>query len=386
MHFKLNTVGVNLSSQRSTFGIVFSGGGARGAYQAGVARGLFEVLREAGDLSAFRILTGVSAGAINTAYIASQVHQLDNATHNLCEIWRNIQAQHVYHTDTGSVTTNAFKVLKSLALGGLSDRFRSKFLSLLNTEPLYDLIAKSVDFDQLSKNISDKKLHALTITSIDYATSLGVTFVMGDPGIPMWSRASRVSVRSDIKTEHILASSSIPLFFPPVLIGERYFGDGCLRNAAPLSPAIHVGADRLFVIGVRKWKPQSLDIPPKLLPTLGRILSVVINALFMDAVEADLERLKIMNKYLSPSDSHGLKHIDTLYISPSQDLAEIARQHNRDLPKMIRVMIGGLGTPAESAEMLSYLLFEPGYCSALVELGIADVFQRREEVLNFAKT
>ncbi len=374
------------SHPASTFGIVFSGGGARGAYQAGVARGLFEVLKESGDLSAFRILTGVSAGAINTAYIASQVHQLDNATHNLCEIWRNIKAEHVYHTDTGSVTANAFKVLRSLALGGISDRLRPKFLSLLNTAPLHDLIAKSVDFDQLRKNIHDKHLHALTVTSIDYATSLGVTFVMGDPKIPMWTRASRVSVRSDITTEHVLASSSIPLFFPPIKIEDRYYGDGCLRNAAPLSPAIHVGADRLFVIGVRKWKPQSLDVPPKLLPTLGRILSVVINALFMDAVEADLERLKIMNKYMGPNNAHGLKHIDTLYLSPSQDLAEIARQHNRDLPKMIRIMIGGLGTPAESAEMLSYLLFEPGYCSALVELGIADVRQRRDEVLNFAKT
>jgi len=119
---------------------------------------------------------------------------------------------------------------------------------------------------------------------------------------------------------------------------------------------------------------------------LGRVLSVVINALFMDAVEADMERLKIMNKYLGPTGGQGLKHIDTLYISPSQDLAEIARQHNRDLPKMIRMMIGGLGTPAESAEMLSYLLFEPGYCSALVDLGIADVLQRREEILQFAKT
>lgn len=370
--------------QRS--GIVFSGGGARGAYQAGVARGLFEVMSDAKDLSAFRILTGVSAGAINSSFLAAHASDLDLATRKLCDMWRKVEAEQVFRTDYGGLFKNAASLARGVTLGGLSQSLRPKTASLLNTAPLRELLERAIDFTQINKNVESGTIDALTISATDYATSLGVTFVDGRSEIPMWSRATRVSRRAEITVDHVMASSAIPLFFPPVRVGNRYFGDGCLRNTAPLSPAIHAGANHLFVVGVRRWRTPSLDGEPKVFPSLGRVLSILINAILMDAVEADIERLKIINQNLSAQNSNqGFQKISLLYLQPSEDIAEIARQQKHELPRMIRFLIGGLGSTSESAEMISYLLFEPEFCSTLVDLGIRDCHSRKEEILSFLR-
>lgn len=371
------------------YGIVFSGGGARGAYQAGVSRALFEIGRKVGHQKHFRILTGVSAGAINTSFLASAAHDLDLATTQLADVWKAITAEQVFRTDYATVMANALKIMRGISLGGISGSLRPKTVGLLNTEPLRELLIKAVNFDRIHDNIAQGHLDALTITATDYASAMGVTFVDGPPTTQMWQRTTRLSVRSQITVEHVMASSSIPIFFPPTRVGDHFYGDGCLRNTAPLSPAIHLGADRILVIGVRKVRTEPLLDPPKIQPTLGRILSVLINAIFMDAIETDLERLRIINQNLGGPESgfgaqdHYMRPIEALYLHPSKDLGEIAKNSSSDLPGVIRFLIGGLGNPTESSELLSYLLFEPIFCSQLVELGYQDTLARQADIEEF---
>jgi NTE family protein len=367
--------------------LVLSGGGARGAFQAGVARALYEISKDAGQMGAFRILTGVSAGSINVAYLASLAHDLDLATQRLCELWRNLQAEDVFLTDYGSVTRNAFKLVRGISLGGLSEKLRPVSVGLLNTNPLRELLDRLIPFQKINEQIANGHLDAASVSATDYSTSVGVSFVQAPAGTKNWQSANRTSTLSPITSGHIMASSAIPLFFPPVLVDNRYYGDGCLRNTAPLSPAVHLGAEKLIVVGVRRWRPVDLSTAAVLQPSLGRVLSVLINAIFMDAVEVDLERLKIINQTVQQLRDAGqatpFRPIEALYICPSEGLSDIAQSRENDLPKIIRFLLAGLGTSEEAAEILSYLLFEPGYCGALVDLGYKDTMSRREEISRF---
>ncbi len=370
-------------------GLVLSGGGARGAYQAGVLQALQEILQEE-KIDFPQILSGVSAGAINSAFLAAEINDIQKACHHLTETWSNLKAEDVFKTDYASVTRNALKVIRGVSLGGFSSSLRPLRVGLLNTAPLLNLLQTKVNFAQIEKNISSGALHGLSISATDYSTAFGVSFVMAQPTVKDWRSANRFSVRTQIQGEHILASSAIPLFFPPVEVNGRHFGDGCLRNTAPLSPAVHMGASRLLVVGVRLQPPLSAFSEPSLQPSLGRVLSVLINAIFMDAVEVDLERLRYVNLSIRRLQTEGsslgvsrMRTIDSLYFSPSKDLSEIAKSRSGDLPKIIRFLVQGLGTLDESAELLSYLLFEPTYCRTLVELGYEDTFKRKEEVSRF---
>jgi len=372
-------------SQR--YGLVLSGGGARGAFQAGVVRALYEISKEAGHFRLFRIITGVSAGAINVGFLAAHADDLDSATQKLCDLWRSLEAEDVFRTDYSSLTRNALKLARGVSLGGLSSKLRASSVGLLNTEPLRDLLERNLPFNKISAHISNDLLDAVCVSATDYSTSVGVTFVQGKSDLKPWKSANRISTFTELRSEHILASSAIPLFFTPVLVGGRPFGDGSLRNTAPLSPAVHLGAEKLFVVGVRRWHDVDLETAPILQPSLGRVLSVLINAIFMDAVEVDLERLRIINQTVEQLRQAGVhpsyRPIDALYLCPSEGLSDIAKARKNDLPTIIRFLLAGLGTPEEAAEILSYLLFEPGYCGALVDLGYKDAMSRRMEILGF---
>ena len=372
-------------SQR--YGLVLSGGGARGAFQAGVVRALYELSKEAGHFRLFRIITGVSAGAINVGFLAAHADDLDAATQKLCDLWRSLQAEDVFRTDYSSLTRNALKLARGVSLGGLSSKLRASSVGLLNTEPLRDLLERNLPFNKIAAHIANDLLDAVCVSATDYSTSVGVTFVQGKPDLKAWKSANRISTFAELKADHILASSAIPLFFTPVTVGGRPFGDGSLRNTAPLSPAVHLGAERLFVVGVRRWRDVDLETSPILQPSLGRVLSVLINAIFMDAVEVDLERLRIINQTVEQLRQAGIhpsyRPIDSLYLCPSEGLSDIAKARKDDLPTIIRFLLAGLGTPEEAAEILSYLLFEPGYCGALVDLGYKDAMSRRTEILGF---
>ncbi len=352
--------------------------------------------RETQNFSPFRILSGVSAGAINCTFLASEVEDLDQATKKLVELWRTIQAEQVFRTDSISISRNALRLARGVSLGGISGRLRPISASLLDTKPLAELIQTHIEFEKIRKNISQGHIKAISVSATDYATSLGVTFVEGAPEIPMWARAARRSERAKINASHVLASTAIPLFFPATAIDDRYYGDGSLRNTAPLSPAIHLGAQNLVVIGVRSWRQKvehRTQDAKEIHPTLGRILSILIDAIFMDAIETDMERLERINKsvklfsavkeHIKDQELPALNVINTLYLYPSQRLALIAEAHRKTLPRMIGFLVDSLGSPKESAELLSYLLFEPEYCSALVDLGYKDVYDKQEEVMGF---
>lgn len=367
-------------------GLVLSGGGARGAYQAGVLLALKEI-HHAAQVPFAKIIGGVSAGAINAGFLASQIDQPDFGTTHLVETWRNLHAEDVFRTDYASVSRNALKLVRGVSLGGLAEALRPVKVGLLNTAPLNQLLKSKIPFDRIQKMVDSKHLRGLAISATDYSSSFGVTFVQGQKDIEMWSSADRFSLQAQIGPDHIMASTSIPLFFPPHVVESRYYGDGCLRNTAPLSPVIHMGAEKLIVVGVRAQKRIEDFKKPSISPSLGRVLSVLINAIFMDAVEIDLERLRIVNESVQRLKSQGIepghKTLSALYLYPSQDLSRIAQSRTGQLPAIIRFLFNGLGTPEESAELLSYLLFEPDYCSSLVELGYNDTLSRRSEILQF---
>jgi NTE family protein len=370
-----------MSSQNKS-AIVLSGGGARGAYQAGALRAVYEICHERGNFELFRNLVGVSAGAINVAYLAAEAGNLDRATEKMCKMWRSLTTADVFDTDYVTVGRTALRFLRGLSLGGFSSKLRPRKVGLLNVDPLAELLQEQIHFDAIPENIRAGKLNSLCITATDYSTSIGVTFFMGTPQLTEWRRVGRMGIRENINVDHVMASASIPLFFPPWRIGDRHFGDGCLRNTAPLSPARKIGASKILVIGVRRMKNEKLDPSNIVQPTLGRVLSVVINAIFMDAVEVDIERVRIINETLRlASQDANMRTIQIAHVHPSQAPSELAEARAEGLPPVLRFLISGLGSPRESAEILSYLTFDPIYLNALVDLGYNDVMKDKENLI-----
>lgn len=368
------------------FALVLSGGGARGAYQAGALRGLFEICKEVGHFYPFRNLVGVSAGAINASYLATEADNLDKATDNMCRMWRSLTSNEVFKTDYVTVGRTALKLFRGVSLGGVSEKLVPKRTGLLNVEPLRDLLQENIHFDRIDDHIRSNALNSLCISALDYSTALSVTFFMGAPGINEWRRVQRVGLRARIGIDHIMASASIPIFFPPWRIGNRYFGDGCLRNTAPLSPARRVGASKVIVLGVRKMREQRLTDDSIIQPTLGRVLSVVINAIFLDAIEVDIERVRIINENLSLAGKGAqFRSIGITHIHPSKMLSELAESRLEALPSMMRFLISGLGSPKETAEILSYLAFDPIYLNELVDLGYKDILEQKQNLIQFLR-
>jgi len=368
------------------FCVVLSGGGARGAYQAGALRALYEICKEVRDFSPFRNLVGVSAGAINAAYLASEADNLDRATQKMCGMWRTITTEDVFATDYLTVSRTALRMLRAISLGGFSGKLRPTVSALLNVEPLRDLLMENIQFSAIPEHIKAGRLNSLCITATDYSTAVGVTFFMGAPHIKEWRRVHRIGIREDIDINHVMGSASIPLFFPPWKIKDRYYGDGVLRNTAPLSPARRIGATKMLVIGVRKGKDEKLTPENIIKPTLGRVLSVVINAIFMDAIESDIERVRIINENIKmAAKSETFRQMDIYHVQPSQAPSELAEARIEGLPPMLRFLISSLGSPRESAEILSYLTFDPIYLNALVDLGYYDLMKQKEILIQFIR-
>jgi NTE family protein len=362
--------------------LVLSGGGARGAYQAGAIRALFEICHEVNNFKLFRNLVGVSAGAINAAFLAAEADNLDKATEKMCLMWRNLTTKEVFKTDYITVGRTGLRLARAITLGGFSSTLRPSKLGLLNVEPLRKILSDAIRFDRIPGLIKEGHLNSLCVTATDYSTSIGVTFFMGDKRLKEWRRVQRVGVREDINIDHIMGSAAIPIFFPPWKIGNRHFGDGCLRNSAPLSPARKIGANKILVIGVRKLSNATLEDSNIVKPTLGRVLSVVINAIFMDAIESDIERVRIINESLrTTSGDQALRQLDIAHVQPSQAPSELAEARVEGLPPLLRFLMSGLGSPHESAEILSYLTFDPIYLNALVDLGYKDLLKQKENLI-----
>jgi len=367
--------------------VIMTGGGARAAYQVGVLRALAELLPATAPCP-FPIICGTSAGAVNAAVLAAEAQSFRRGVRRLMTLWKNIRGAHVYRTDPFRALANSARWFGALVTGPVG----GKPAALLDSSPLEALLARHVDLSGIQHNIDAGHLTAFSVTCSGYSSGQSVTFYQARPGVEGWKRARRVGVAMPITHEHLLASSALPFIFRPVHINREYFGDGSMRQIAPLSPGVHFGADRLLVIGVgRQLTPEGDRVSSTAYPSLAQIAGHALNSIFLDSLEVDLERLQRINRTLEiipreilESTRYPLRPVQFRVVRPSVDLEKIATAHAAELPRTIRMLlrtVGGLQRNAST--LLSYLLFERGYCRELIRLGYGDTMSRKDELLAF---
>ncbi len=370
--------------------IVLSGGGARAAYQVGMLRSL---ARHRPDLS-FEIVTGVSAGAINATFLAAHPGDLGSAVAELSGIWSRLDVEDVFRADAGSLGGQLLRAGARLVTGGA--RVGPGIRGMVDTAPLDRLLERILptegrEVTGIGRNLAAGRLRALALTTLDYATGQTVTWVQGTD-IADWERPNRRSAACRITIDHVMASAALPLFFPAIEIGGSWHGDGGIRLAAPLSPALHLGARRILAISTRyprsfaeADRPAVAGYPPP-----AQILGHLMNAVFLDVMDQDLLRLERINRLLArlpEGQRDGLRHVDSLVLRPSQDLGRLAARYEVRLPKAFRFLTRGLGTrETESPDFLSMVMFQPDYLKRLIEIGEADAEARRDEIARLVAT
>jgi len=376
----------NAAGPRRT-GLILSGGGARAAYQVGVLMAIADISPR--DIKCpFDIICGTSAGAINATALASQAVHFRTGVRGLERIWGNLTAESVYRTDWSSFAGLVFRwLLASLRRGESHLAY-----SLLDNAPLGQLIEQVINFKKIQRQLDAGHLYALSITAAGYSSGESVSFYQSAADIPPWRRSRRIGVPAQIGREHLLASSALPILFPAQKINREYFGDGAIRQLAPLSPALHLGARKILVVGVSGIAAGGpRRIPGDVYPSPAQIIGHVMNSAFVDSFEADVERLERINRTVRmvPEDvRHSaqmeLREVELLKIWPSQPLDEIAARHAHELPRNIRALLSGSGALKRGGgTAVSYLLFEQGFCRELMALGYTDAISRREEIASF---
>ena len=382
-------------------GLVLTGGGARAAYQVGVLKALAEIRRQStsSKLNPFPVISGTSAGAINAAALACAADDFDAAVAGLCRVWENFSAEQVYRADSFGVIRSGARWLTMMSIGWVIARWRrARPRSLLDNQPLEQLLKRMVNTDRLHRVMREGHLHAIAITASSYGSGLHVTFYDAVEDIVPWTRSQRLAVRDSISVAHLLASSAIPFVFPAVALSidghVEYCGDGSMRQAAPISPVVHLGAERILIVGAgRMHEPPGERVGSSEYPNVAQIAGHALSNIFLDALAVDVERLQRINATLSLLTPRArvetsLKPLDVLVISPSQRLDDIAAKHLGSLPLPIRAMLRGVGVSgqgddARGAALASYLLFEAPYTRELMALGVADTSARRDEVVAF---
>ncbi len=374
----------------SQIALILSGGGARGAYQAGVAQGIYEVLKSAGLPMKIDHFSGVSAGAINASYLASLWDDQEKAIKNLVDLWSQLKSSDIYYTDAINLGKIGLKWVSELSLGGVTGP-SGEGRALLDTEPLKHLLKSKLDTSKIASNLENNLFRSLIITAVDYYDSTAVSFIQTNKEFSPWKKQRRISEEAKITVDHILGSSAIPLLFPPRPIENRYFGDGCVRNSHPCAPSIYLGAQKLLVIGVKSRSNKIYEKGDHTMgkaPSVAKVVNLLLNAVLLDNVEHDVERLIRMNQIVKQAENSpnlSYKKLDFVFISPSRDIGALASKHMAKVPRIIRYLIKGLGSLEDANELISYLLFESPFCSELIEMGFQDALDNREKIIDLFK-
>ncbi|HSU64710.1 MAG TPA: patatin-like phospholipase family protein [Burkholderiales bacterium] len=361
-------------------GLVLTGGGARAAYQVGVVKAVRDILGNPVK-NPFPIVCGTSAGAINAATLAVFADNFSRAVGNLLEVWEHMHCEHIYRTD-------AWRILRSGArwLGAMMLMSRNNPVSLLDNEPLARMLEKNLDFERIQTHIDSGALYAVCVTASGYTSGQSVSFFQGGSGVEGWERNQRIGAGVSLKLEYLLASASLPFIFPAVKLNREYFGDGSMRQIAPVSPALHLGADRVLIVGTGRQTMDQARTRSSVYPSIAQIAGHALNSIFLDSLAVDIERLERINRTvrLVPPDrltDSGLRPVKVLYITPSQPLERIAARFLHDLPATVRFILRPTGALNRSGSNLaSYLLFEESFCRALIDLGYEDTVGREAEV------
>jgi len=369
-------------------GLVLTGGGARAAYQVGVLQAISTMLPKKSH-NPFPVICGTSAGAFNAASLALSARNFHKGVRQLSSVWENAHVNQAYRSDPIGVYGNAARWLAALVFGRLS---KHNAVSLLDSSPLAQTLERNLPLQGIQRSIKSGALYALGITAWGYTSSQSVTFYQGNENIVPWKRERRIGIPSRISIQHLMASSAIPLLFPAIRLNREYFGDGSMRQLAPISPALHLGAERVLVIGVRKnadTLPERVKVDSY--PTVAQIGGHVMGSIFLDNLYVDLERLQRINNTIRmiPDDmlknsDMPLRQVESMIISPSVEINKIAEQHAHTLPRTIRLFYRSLGAMRrDGSALLSYVLFEEPFCRALIELGYQDTMRRMPQILQF---
>ncbi len=374
---------------KSNTALVLTGGGARGGYQVGVLKAIRELLPDP-VVNPFPILCGTSAGAINTAAIATNAENFGAGVDHLLGVWGNFHAGQVYRADPAGIASTAAGWLGALSVGWLTHRVPK---SLLDNTPLRNLLGH-IDLRGIDRAIASQALRAISVTCSGYNSGQSVSFFQGRADIEPWRRAQRVGAHVRLELDHLMASSAIPFVFPAVKLHREYFGDGSMRQLAPISPAIHLGAEKILVVGAGRMTQESDRPEVDGYPSLALIAGHTLSSIFLDSLWMDMERINRINQTVAmiPDEKRQgkgikLRPIEVLLISPSERLDHLAALHARALPWPVRALLRGVGAMNRAGGALtSYLLFEKSYTNALIELGYRDTMARRGEVSAFLST
>ncbi|ROQ20428.1 MULTISPECIES: patatin-like phospholipase family protein [Marinimicrobium] len=371
--------------------LILSGGGARAAYQVGVLQALANIL-PADTVNPFPIICGTSAGAINALALACHPGNFRESVQSLAGIWQRLTPGQVYRHGWSDLARGLGLLGFSLFNEGVG---RTRPLSMLDNGPLWHLLGTSVRFENLDAAIASGKLHAVAVNAMGYSSGQSVSFFQGAPELEGWNRHRRVGMPTRLKLEHLLASSAIPTIFPAVRINREYFGDGALRQLAPISPALHLGAESLFIVGVSGNREARKPVHRRTVrhsPSMAQIVGQLFNSAFIDALEGDLEHLERINELVGmiPEDKLAaadlpLRAVDNRIISPSRELDNIAGRKVRNLPKSLRFFLRAIGATAKGggATAASYLLFHQSFIGELMELGYQDTMWEADRLKPF---
>lgn len=364
-----------MSQPPRQLGLVLTGGGARSAYQVGVLKGIADLMRR-GAACPFPIITGTSAGAVSAIALASDAAHFRRSIYAIEQVWREFRVHHVFKADAASMLKAGLHWFLAFVTGGWLVHPPH---SLFNNQPLWDLLRIHLHFDGIPRSLYKGHLQAIGICATCYADADSVTFYASATDVEPWTRVYRKGVRVSLTLKHLMASLAIPFLFRPVLLGDAYYGDGAMRQTSPLSPAIHLGANRLLIIGVNDPAPSGLPLKPRPVePSFGQMFGFMLDSLFMDQLNADLERIRRYNE------GEGARQFETLVLTPSKDVNAIARRHVKELPRSMRALLRALGANnSASTLLLSYLLFERGFTREMIELGYQDARARAAEICDF---